>query len=122
MDFQSIVDSLCAPTCIVSVKKRQDGSCGDIRLVTGNKKYIDMVSVRKKSGSSNTESDSKCSFVPNTLYTDYFPQSINFEDVCFRAAVLKKEVHTYAHINNVDVWFDIYAMPLEYEDLFCCAK
>ena len=122
MDFQSIVDSLCAPTCIVSVKKRQDGSCGDIRLVTGNKKYIDMVSVRKKSGSSNTESDSKCSFVPNTVYTDYFPQSINFEDVCFRAAVLKKEVHTYAHINNVDVWFDIYAMPLEYEegDIYYC--
>jgi len=36
--------------------------------------------------------------------------------VCFRAAVKRTPVHTYAHLDNVDIWFDIYAAPLNYED------
>lgn len=61
-------------------------------------------------------------FVPGSLYTDYFPKNLSFEDVCYHAAVQKKEVHTYAHIYNVDVWFDIYGMPLDYSegDVFYC--
>ena len=116
MDFKSIVDSLCAPTCVMSVEKKTNGRYGDIRLVAANKKYIDMLAVRMKPGVSNDNLLSDYSFVPNLLYTDYFQQNINFEDACYRAAVLKKEVHTYAHIHNVNVWFDIYAMPLDYEE------
>ena len=61
-------------------------------------------------------------FVSGSLYTDFFPKNLSFEDVCFHAAVQKKEVHTYAHIYSVDVWFDIYGMPLDYSkgDIFYC--
>ena len=120
MDFQSIVDSFCAPTCVVSVDKKDNGKYGDIRIVAGNKKYTDMLSLRMKPNVINNRSDSNGSFTLGLLYTDYFQQNINFEDVCFRAAVQKKEVHTYAHIYNVDVWFDIYVMPVSYEEGSTC--
>ena len=111
MDFQVLVDSLFTPTCIVSVEKKENGGCGEMRIVAANEKYADMIGMRV-----NPETNEKLSFVPGALYTEYFPQNASFEDVCFRAAVLKKEVHTYAHIPNVNVWFDIYAMPIDYED------
>ena len=118
MDFQTIADSIFAPTCIVSVEKKKDGGYGDIRFVAANQKYADIVN--RRVNTSEDGSVSNCAFTPGVLYTEYFPKNLNFEDVCFRAAIQKKEIHTYAHINNVDVWFDIYAMPLQYEDNTCC--
>ncbi|MCR5267660.1 MAG: GAF domain-containing protein [Lachnospiraceae bacterium] len=117
MDFQSIVDSLYAPACVVSVEKKPDGKYGEIRLAAGNKKYAYMLSTRMKPGVSLEGAEN---FVPGLLYTEYFQQNINFEDVCFQAAVLRKEVHTYAHIHNVGIWFDIYALPLDYEEGGLC--
>lgn len=116
MDLQRFVDSFFSPTCIVSVQRTNGGGYGEIRLVAGNKKYIDMIDTRNRPVASGEEAYGDSTFVPGLLYTEYFPQNISFEDVCFRAAVQKSDIHTYAHINNVDVWFDIYAMPMEYED------
>ena len=112
VDFQVIADSFCSPTCIVSVEKKEHGY-GEIRLVAANRKYTDIIAKRERPGLSGDTTASAAKFVPGSLYTDYFPQNINFEEVCYQAAVLRKEVHTYAHIYNVDVWFDIYAMPLD---------
>ena len=36
IDFQKVADSFAAMTAVISVEKREDGSCGDIRIVTGN--------------------------------------------------------------------------------------
>lgn len=115
VDFQSIVDSLFSPACIVSVEKRPDGGYGDIRLAAGNKKYADLLGLRMRPNVPRKSDDSSGSFVPGLPYTEYFQQNINFEDVAYNAAILKKEVHTYAHIYNVDIWFDIYALPLDIE-------
>jgi len=104
VDFQGLVDAFFAPASVVSVERTASGGYGDIRFVAMNTKYSDMVDQRGQA------------FVSGALYTDYFPQNQSFEDVCYEAAILKKEVHTYAHISNVDVWFDIYAMPVEYVD------
>ena len=43
VDFQKVADSIAAMTCIVSVEKLADGSCGEIRIVTGNRSYIDRI-------------------------------------------------------------------------------
>ena len=108
MDFQSIVDSVYVPTIIVSVEKSEEGGYGEIRIVAGNKKYADLLDKRMK-----PYGDGKSiAFHPGLIYTEYFQQNINFEDVCYKAAVQKNEVHTYAYIYNVDIWFDIYATPL----------
>ena len=108
MDFQILVNSFFSPACIASVQKTREGSYGEIRIVAANGKYTDMIDQRG------------LTFVPGSLYTEYFPQNQSFEDVCVDAAIKKKEVHTYAHINNVDLWFDIYAMPVDYEDGDIC--
>ncbi len=120
MDFQRIVDSLYVPSIIVSVVRKPDGRYGDIRLEAANKKYADALNLRMDPGEYNSWLDAEGNFIPGMLYTEYFQQTINFEDVCFRSAVRKEEIHTYAHIYNVDVWFDIYVIPLEYEDGDTC--
>ena len=112
MDFQVLVESLFTPTCVVSVEKKENGGAGEMRIAAANKKYADMIGMRVKPGTDGE----MLSFVPGELYTEYFPQNSSFEDVCFRAAILKKEVHTYALIPNINIWFDIYVMPLDYED------
>ena len=51
-------------------------------------------------------------FVPNSLYQNYFPTDLNFEDFCFRCAVLKQPMHTYVHPERFDFWFNLFMMPL----------
>jgi diguanylate cyclase (GGDEF)-like protein len=116
MDFQGLADALYAPTCIVSVERTKDGGCGELRLVAANQKYIDMIDMRMEREAEKVKADRYIGFVPGSLYTDYFPINRSFETVCYRAAIEKTEVHTYAHLNTVDVWFDIYVMPVDYED------
>ena len=43
MDLKPFVDQIEAMTCIMSVEEKEDGSCGEIRIVTGNKAYIDSI-------------------------------------------------------------------------------
>ncbi len=116
MDFQNVVNAFYSPTCVVSVKRLEDGGFGEIRLVTGNKKYVEMIEQRIKEEPERVHVEKGSSFVPGSLYTDYFPHNRSFEYVCFRAAVEKAEMHTYAHLNTNDIWFDIYAIPLDHND------
>ena len=120
MDFQNIVDSLYIPSCVISVEKRAEGKYGDIRIVACNRKYSDLFRSRLEPEIFGNGFDETGTLIPGLRYTEYFQQTINFEDVCYRAAVLKQEVHTYAHIYNVDIWFDIYALPLVYEEANVC--
>ena len=112
MDFQKIVDAFHLPTCVVSVEKTEEGGYGAIRFAAANRKYAEMMEMRVQ-----VEGDAPGKiFVPGSLYTDYFPHNRSFESICYRAAVEKTEVHTYAHLYSVDMWFDLYAMPLDCED------
>ena len=115
MDLQSFVDNFYEPTCVVSVEKTDDGY-GEIRLVAGNKKYTDMIEMRLKGEYLRITDDTDTSFIPDSLYYRYLPQNRSFEDVCYRAAVQKTPIHTYAHMNNLDIWFDITVTPLELND------
>ena len=92
MDFQKVADSIGAMTCVVSVEKRPEGGYGDIRIVTGNKAYID--SIEHPVGEVQMLTSR---FTPNSLYTDYLTRDLNFEDFCYRAAVEKRCLHSYAH-------------------------
>ena len=123
MDIQRFADTFFAPTCIISVHRKPNGSYGDIRIAAGNKKYIDIIESRPKQADNGLSSDEKHVFVPDMPYEYYFPKIRSFEDVCFRAAIQKTPVHTYAHIDEVDIWFDIYATPMDYEngDICYCA-
>ncbi len=112
MDFWGFVDSFYSPTCVVSVDKTEDGGYSDIRIIAGNKKYLEMIDMRM----SEEAPEQKCSFVSGALYTEYFPQNRSFEDVCYQASVEKKEIHTYAHLSNIDLWLDLYVIPIDYNE------
>ncbi len=43
MDFQKFVDGFLPMTCVVSVEKLPDDKWGEIRLVAGNKAYVDSI-------------------------------------------------------------------------------
>jgi len=111
MDFQKVADSIAAMACIVSVEEKPDGSCGDVRIVTGNKAYIDTIEHPMQDLEMLTKK-----FVPNSLYTEYLTRDLNFEDFCFRAAVNKKCLHSYAHPDRYDIWFNMTFMPLGPDD------
>ncbi|MCR4690189.1 MAG: EAL domain-containing protein [Lachnospiraceae bacterium] len=110
MDFQAIVDGMSAMTCVVSVENLPDGKYGKFRLVTGNKAYIDSIEHPAPGVEMLTDK-----FTPNSEYTDYLTRDLNFEDFCYRAAVKKKCLHSYAHPDRMDVWFNMTFLPLGQE-------
>ena len=111
IDFQKVADSFAAMTCIVSVEKLPNGGCGEIRIVTGNRSYIDSIEKPMPGVVMLTKK-----FVPNSIYTTYMTRDLNFEDYCYRAAVQKKCLHSYAHPDRYDVWFNMTFMPLSPDD------
>lgn len=115
MDFQKVVDSMHAMTCVVSVEKLEGGNHGKLRIVAGNRAYID--SIEKPQEGIYMLKDR---FVPNSEYTDYLPRDLNFEDFCYRAAVEKKCLHSYVHPDRFDVWFNMTFLPLSEEDGNIC--
>ena len=124
MDFQNLADSFRAPTCIISVERKPDGY-GEIRLVAGNKSYLEPIEHPVFPADPNMTGVPEMiqgvnKFVPNSLYERYLPKDIGFEDVCYRAAVKKQPIHTYVHLNDIDIWFNIFCMPLDYEDGDIC--
>ena len=75
IDFQKVADSMSAMTCVVSVEKLEGGGYGEIRIVTGNKAYIDSIEHPPGEVVMLTQK-----FEPNCLYTTYLPKDLNFED------------------------------------------
>lgn len=113
MDFSGYLDLSDSVTCIMSVEKKPDGGYGDIRIVTGNQAYIDSI---ERNEDANSDLAKEKIFVPNSLYTKYFPFDLNFEDFCYRAAVKKEVLHTYVHPERFPIWFNLFFMPVKSDD------
>jgi diguanylate cyclase (GGDEF)-like protein len=117
MDLQQFVDQIDAMTCILSVEKKEDGSCGEIRIVTGNRKYIDSI----ENPSPNMPRMMSTRFEPNSLYERYFPKDLNFDLFCYSCAVERKPMHSYVNPGRFDFWFDIYMLPVGHEgNIYYC--
>ncbi|MBP5152069.1 MAG: GGDEF domain-containing protein [Lachnospiraceae bacterium] len=111
MDFKALCEHIGAMTCVVSVEDLGDGKYGKFRIVAGNKAYID--SIENPGPGMKMLSDK---FIPNTEYTDYLTRDLNFEDYCYRSAVLKKCLHSYAHPDRMPVWFNMTFLPLDCDE------
>ncbi|MBQ7583234.1 MAG: EAL domain-containing protein [Lachnospiraceae bacterium] len=107
MDFQTVVDSMSAMSCVVSVETLPDGKYGKFRIVTGNRAYID--SIEHPAPGARMLKDK---FVPDSEYTDYLTRDLNFEDYCYRSAVGKKCLHSYAHPDRMNAWLNMMFIPL----------
>ena len=115
MDFQKLADSFLSPTCIISVEKISGGGYGEIRIVAGNEAYLAPIEHPAFAVSPDIPANTHNKFIPNSLYEKYLPKDLGFEDLCYRSAVMKTPVHTYVHLNKLDMWFDIFAMPINCE-------
>ncbi|MBQ6105116.1 MAG: GGDEF domain-containing protein [Lachnospiraceae bacterium] len=116
MDFQAFVDQFDPMTCVISVEALPGGRYGEIRLVAGNKAYVDSIETVWDGPQLLSNK-----FVPGSLYQNYFPKDLNFERVCYRAAVEKDPVHTYVHPDRFDFWFNLFLLPLKNEgNLYYC--
>ncbi len=107
IDFQAIVDGISAMSCIVSIEILPDGKTGKYRIVTGNKAYID--SIEHPAPGTKMLTDK---FTPNTEYTDYLTRDLNFESYCYNAAFNRKCLHSYAHPDRMNVWFNMSFLPI----------
>ncbi len=115
MDFQKFVDSFLPMTCIMSVENLGNGKWGKIRIVCGNKAYVDSIETLPDMPQVFSKK-----FIPGSEYQNYFPQDANFEFFCYNSAVLKKPQHTYIHPDRFNFWFNIFCLPIGYEDGNVC--
>ena len=114
MDLKEFVDYFDPATCILSVEKKEGGGYGTIRIANGNAKYIDALALA--AGGVEMDSDKKEEFIPNSEYTRYIPKDLNFEDVCYRCAVLKEPIHNCLRASRYPFDILVYMMPLESPD------
>ena len=117
MDFQTTVDNVESMAVVVSIENLGDGKYGTLRLVAGNKAYID--SVEHPAPGVNMLSNK---FIPNSEYTNYITRDLNFEAACYDAGIDKKIVHSYTHPGRMNVWLNMIFLPLESdrEDMGYC--
>ena len=105
MNFRELCNNIKHDACVVSVEKTADGY-GEIRIVDGNPSYLDSL---------RTENYTKREFIPNSLYTEYLPKNLNFEDYAYRSAVKKELLHSYAYPEYFKSWMHMLFIPFEYE-------
>ncbi|SFC76295.1 GGDEF domain-containing protein [Ruminococcus albus] len=109
--FQAFVEQFDTPVCILSVERKATGHRRVIRIVTGNRFYLD--TIEKATPGLN---DAPKVFVPDQEYTAYVPQDLNFEQACKQAALDKKRVSSYAHPEHFEFWFSMLFLPLHSDD------
>ncbi|MBR5096663.1 MAG: GGDEF domain-containing protein [Treponema sp.] len=97
MDFQALVDSCGMAAAVLSVQKTDDGHFGDIRIVRANDMYKKIMGPKYRD---------------NMIYSELIPKEPNFEDFCYRCAVLKQHLHAYIDTKSMGVWTDGTYIPL----------
>ena len=111
MDWKSFVDHYESATCVISVEKKPGGGPGTIRIVTGNEQYINALALA--GGGVALDSDKKVEFVPNSAYTRYIPKDLNFEYVCYRAAILKQPTQNSLRASRYPFDLVAYLLPVD---------
>ena len=109
MDFFQFSDHFKPMTCILSVESFPDGTYGNIRIVAGNKPYLHGFNAYDAMDASDKF---KTPFIPNSPYERYIPKDPNFEDFCYRCAILGETIHTYIHPETFNFWINITMLPL----------
>ena len=112
MDFQKYIDGFFSTACVLSVEKKDNGY-GDIRIVAGNSKFIAMA---EKPPYITDPNIPLSKFEPNSIYYRYLPRTPDFEDKCFRSAILKNPIHTYIHLNVCNLWFNMFFLPVDCDE------
>ncbi len=102
MDFDALLSGYKSKACIISVDVLPDDHYGNIRIVAGNKPHCD-----------DMRQTMHKEFVPGSPYQEFFPEDKNFEDFCYRSAILGQPLHTYVNLPFMNLWLNMFLLPLE---------
>ncbi len=97
MDFQSFVNCVAMPCCIMSVEQNPDGGCKMIRIICANDPYKTIMGP---------------AYYDNMPYYELVPQDNKFEDFVYRCAVMGKRMHAYVETKALGCWTDQTMIPL----------
>ena len=97
VNFQTFVDMVDIPCCVMSVEKTEKETCGEIRILAANQVYKAIMGPGYHDG---------------MVYHELVPRDNKFEDYCFRAAILKQRMHAYVETKAFHSWTDQTLIPL----------
>lgn len=97
VNFQTFVDMVDIPCCVMSVEKTEKETCGEIRILAANQVYKAIMGPGYHDG---------------MVYHELVPRDNKFEDYCFRAAILKQRMHAYVETKALHSWTDQTLIPL----------
>ena len=116
--MKQLANASVIPCTVLSVEKKPDGSCGDIRFYAVNdvfkKSYYDLfVEVENHQDISFENFDE---VIEGKLYTAHLPKEPKFEDICFRAAWNNEYIHTYVDTSKMyGYWTEDILLPINCE-------
>lgn len=99
-NFKAYVSICNAPCAILSVERKGEGICGDIKVVAHNEAF----SMTKEN-------------VEGKLYTEFFPKDPKFDDICYKAAFEGESYHAYLDTRKTyGFWTENTTIPLIHEE------
>lgn len=107
-DYKLFSDHIKPIASIISVEKFPNGTYGNIRLITGNDAFLQQTNAVYDIKGSSVQGE----FVPDQPYERYISKDLNFEDLCYRSAILGETLHTYICPDKMPGWIYITAIPL----------
>ena len=105
-NFRELCNCFKQTACVVSITKG-DSENREIRIVDGNDVYVN---------SFGSGLYLKNEFIPNSIYTDYLEKNLNFEEYCYRSAIKKELLHSYAYPEHFHAWMHMLFIPIESDD------
>ena len=117
-NYKISLNTFTIPACILSVEKKEDGSCGEIRFYAINeifkKSYYDLFSQSEDGNPVSYEDFDEV--IEGQLYTAHLPKEPKFETVVFDAAWNGKNVHTYVDTTKLyGFWTEDILFPVSCE-------
>ena len=113
MDLQKYVDGFYTLSCVVAVEIKENDEIGEVLIAAGNKRFVDIVEDPPYIMHGRT---GNIIFRPYTHYELYFPRSHDFETLTSRCVLSRQPLYSFVHLNMSDMWFNIFVMPIGYED------
>ncbi|MBR4456378.1 MAG: sensor domain-containing diguanylate cyclase [Solobacterium sp.] len=98
MDYQMFVDTFTIPCCVMEVEKKDDGSCGLIRIHRANDSYKTTMGP---------------AYYDDMPYYELVPKEPQFERCCFQAAHFNQRIRAYVETRALNSWTDQQLLPLK---------
>ena len=120
-DYKYFIEHIAPTASIISVQTFPDGSYGNIRFLTVNSTSIEkQQEFYEKVGADAMHNVEVKEDLP---YERYIPKDKNFEEFCYRSAILGETLHTYIKPERMPVWLYLTAIPLKSDkkDVGYCA-